>query len=149
MFKYVCTPLFYMCPALFPLFVWSWKFYSKSLPLWAWDHKIRFFSVFPLQRVNSIGNDFPWQRWTEKQAEFTVSISLPSWCSWEEWQNKIMRKGAKTGRDGNGSRKTEVICLQPSQTSHKLKMEMKPSITNHTYLWGAEGKKQRGRQTMN
>ena len=52
------------------------------------------------------------------------------------------RELSKTGRDGNCSRKTEEICLQPSQTSHKLKVEMKPSIPNHTYLWGAEGKKQ-------
>lgn len=142
--------IIYMCPALFPLCLTLEVFQSVSLPLRAWDHETRFFPAFPLWRVNSIGNDFPWRRWTEKQAEFAVSISLASWCSWGEWQNKIMRKGAKTGRDGNGSRKTEVICLQPSQTPSQAEDGNEAIYSkSHIPLGGRGKRKQRGRQTTN
>lgn len=52
------------------------------------------------------------------------------------------RELSKTGRDGNGSRKTEEICLQPSQTSRQAEGGNEAIYSKSHISLGAEGKNQ-------
>lgn len=156
MCMHTCTFLYFRCALhSFPSLPGAGSFIiSQLLPSWAWDHTEQdSFLLFSIAKSKHCWKWFLVVGMGKKHAKFTVSMSLASWCGWGGWQKKIMWKGTIWDScDGNDSRKTEVIYLQPAQRLSRAEDENRVSNAEswHAHLWGLRKKrKQRVRWTMN